>query len=85
MNMMSNALKFTNEGQISVRLSIDDIEPPVTPKDDSTNVNKLGSKVEKSDEGDNSANNLQKNMNLPTPKTYSSLTDTEEVLNPADL
>ena len=49
--MMSNALKFTNEGQISVKLSIDDIKPS-SPKEDSTNDKELVTKGEKSEEGD---------------------------------
>ena len=41
MNMMSNALKFTNEGEISVKLSLMDIEKPVAPKEEDLSNSKI--------------------------------------------
>lgn len=56
MNMMSNALKFTNEGQISVRLTLHDIETVENPDkkeepiDSAKNIDKKNSE----DKGDKS-------------------------------
>ena len=53
MNMMSNALKFTNEGEISVKLSLMDIEKPVAPKEEDLSNSKIKQpeKIEEKVEG----------------------------------
>lgn len=77
--MMSNALKFTNEGQIAVRLSIDDIKPS-TPKEDSVTEKDQAIKVDKSDDKDITAKTHSR-VTIPIPKSHSNLTDKDETLN----
>ena len=68
MNMMSNALKFTHEGQIAVRLSIDDIKPS-TPKEDSVIQKDQAIKVDKSDDRDILAKTHPR-VSLSPPKSH---------------